>query len=594
MASARVQRRLAAIVAADVAGYSRLMGQDEEGTLEAMKAHLRDCVYPVVAERGGRVVKTTGDGLLVEFPSVVDAVACCVDVQQKMAERNASVPVARRVQFRIGINLGDVVSDDDDIFGDGVNVASRLEAIADPGGICISQVVLDQVKQKLKLGVEDLGSRALKNIEEPVRAYRVAAAETLMPPVPQGEAAFTSQTVSFRPTRPTLAILPFRNLSGEPETDFIADGIGLGIQTLLVQLSGLYFINACSHQAYRAGKYTAEEAGEELSVRYALEGAVQRFGARVRVTTQLTDLRDKVVIWADRYDGDLEDVFALQDNITREVILSLSSELLGANLDRIWTRSLTGPGAWEYFLRGVSHFYKFTAKDNALAREMFQKLHELHPEKSTGPSYIALTHWNDATRKWVDAPAQSRRLASEWAERSLEPEWDNNGLGHAVLGSVRVLEGKHEEGLALCRKSVAFRANCAFALGQLAFAQTYYGDPRAAVKSAREALSVRIAYPPPLVAILAIAYRDSGEISLSIPAAQEACRLAPAHVDALVTLCSDYALAEEGVQARNIASQIVALDPEFRVSSFASNQPYREMAKLELVSNALTTAGLPA
>jgi tetratricopeptide (TPR) repeat protein len=225
---------------------------------------------------------------------------------------------------------------------------------------------------------------------------------------------------------------------------------------------------------------------------------------------------------------------------------------------------------------------------------MFQKLHELHPEKSTGPSYIALTHWNDATQKWVDAPAQSHRLANEWAERSLEPEWDNNGLGHAILGSVRVLEAKHEEGLALCRKGVAFRANCAFALGQLAFAQTYYGDARAAVKSAREALSVRIAYPPPLVAILAIAYRDSGEISLSIPAAQEACRLAPAHVGALVTLCSDYALAEEGAKARNIASQIVALDPEFRVSSFASNQPYREMAKLELVLNALTTAGLPA
>jgi adenylate cyclase len=214
---------------------------------------------------------------------------------------------------------------------------------------------------------------------------------------------------------------------------------------------------------------------------------------------------------------------------------------------------------------------------------MFEKLHALHPEKSTGPSYIALTHWNDATRRWVDEPAGSRRLAAEWAERSLEPESDNNGLGHAILGSIRVLEGKHEEGLALCRKSVSFRANCPFALGQLAFAQNYFGDAPAAVKSAREALSVRMVYPPPLVNTLAIAYRDSGKISLSIPVAQEARRLAPADVDPLVTLCTDYALAEEDDKARDVATQIIALDPEFRVSSFTSSQPYKQTAKLDRV-----------
>jgi adenylate cyclase len=596
MTSARVQRRLAAIVSADVAGYSRLMGQDEEGTHDALKAHLHECVHPIVAEHGGRLVKSTGDGLLLEFASIVDAVRCCLDVQQGMAERNATVPVARRIQFRIGINLGDVVIEDDDIFGDGVNIAARLEGIADPGGICISQVVLDQVKHKLELTLEDLGARALKNIEEPVRTYRVTAAPASMPPIPEGQVATVSPAASIRPMRPSLAILPFRNVSGDPETAFIADGIGLGIQTLLVQLSGLFFINACAHQPYSDGKVTAEEAGGELSVRYVLEGAVQRFDARVRVSTQITDVRDKAVIWADRYDGDLEDVFGLQDDITREVITSLSSEILGlgANLDRVWTRSLTAPGAWEYFLRGVSHFYKFTPKDNALAREMFEKLHALHPEKSTGPSYIALTHWNDATRKWVDAPEESMRLASEWAERSLQPESDNNGLGHAILGSVRVLERKHDEGLALCRKSVAFRANCPFALGQLAFAQTYFGDAPGAVKSAREALSVRMVYPPQLVNVLAIAHRDSGEIPLSIPAAQEACRLAPSLVEGLVTLCSDYALAEEDDHARKVAAQIIALDPEFRVSSFASSQPYRETAKLDKVVNALTAAGLPA
>ncbi len=594
MASDRVQRRLAAIVAADVAGYSRLMGVNEEGTLSAMKSHLRDFVNPKIEEHGGKIVKTTGDGLLVEFRSVVDAVRCCLDFQQGMAERNSAVPAEHRIQYRIGVNLGDVISDGDDIFGNGVNIAARLEGIADPGGICLSQSVIDQVQHKLDLTLEDLGARALKNIEEPVHVYRVASEARASDTAKTGQIASASKTVSLSPMRPSLAILPFRNLNGDAETDFVAEGIGLGIQTLLVQLSGLFLINACTHQAYSNGEVSAAEAGREMSVRYVLEGSTQRFGGRVRVTTQLTDIHDSAVIWADRYDGDLEDVFALQDEITREVISSLSSEILGANLDRIWTRGLTRPGAWEYFLRGVSHFYKFTPKDNLVAREMFGKLHELHPEKSIGPSYIALTHWSDAARRWVETPVESRRLASEWAEKSLLPETDNNGLGHAILGSVRVLQSRHEEGLALCRKSVAFRANCPFALGQLAFVQTFFGDAPAAVKSAREALSVRTLYPPPLVNILAVAYRDSGEIPLSIPAAREAFRLAPAQTDALVTLCSDYSMADEGERAREVADQIIGLDPNFRVSSFARNQPYREPETLTKVTDALASAGLPA
>ncbi len=594
MAEGNSTRKLAAIVSADVAGYSRLMCSDEEGTLDDLKSHRRELIDPKIKEYRGRIVKTTGDGLLVEFSSVVDAVQCCLDMQQGMLARNKAIPVDRRIQFRVGVNLGDVIIDGDDIFGTGVNIAARLETMSDPGGICISQAVLEQVKQKLELHVEDLGDRALKNIEDPVRSYRVVDVG------PRQDASFSADAGTSPadalpplPKRPSVAIMSFRNLSGDAQNDYIANGVGLGIQTLLVQLSGLFLVNASAHQGYRDGKVTAAEAVKELPVRYVLEGAVQQAGQHVRVMVQLTDLHDNAVIWADRYDRGLEDVFALQDDVTREVISSLSSEILGANLDRIWTRGLTGEGAWEYFLRGVSHFYKFTKHDNAIARDMFEKIYHLHPNKVIGPAYIAVTHWFDATRGWADSPAASMRQAREWAEKSIEPEEENNGLGHVILGSIRLREGRHEEGLALCRKGVAFRANCPLTLGQLAYAQLHCGDAHGAVKSAREALTVRMVYPPMLVNVLATAYRDCGEVDLSIPAAREAVRLDPQHTDAFVTLCSDYVLAGLDDEAHRIAGQIIEIDPEFRISSYANDLPYRDATKLASIVETLRSAGLP-
>ncbi|HUF88309.1 MAG TPA: adenylate/guanylate cyclase domain-containing protein [Thermohalobaculum sp.] len=588
-------RKLAVIVSADVAGYSRLMSVDEDGTLRDLKAHRSALTDPKIAEFQGRIVKTAGDGMLLEFPSVVDAVRCCLEIQKGMLARNEAVPPDRRIQFRIGVNLGDVIVDGDDIFGKGVNVAARLEGMADPGGICISQAVLDQVRQGLELQVEDLGEQALKNIEEPVRTYRLLDVGPRQRARRGGPGPHRpEEALPALPRRPSVAIMPFRNLSADGQSDYIANGIGLGIQTLLVQLSGLFLVNASAHQGYREGKVTAAEAVKEFPVRYVLEGAVQQAGQRVRVMVQLTDLTTDTVTWADRYDCGLEDVFALQDDVTREVIASLGREILGQNLDRIWTRRLSKAGAWEYFLRGISHFYKFTRHDNAAAREMFERIHELHPDKVIGPAYIAVTHWFDATRGWADAPADSIEQARRWAERSLEPEEEHNGLSHVILGSIRVREGRHEEGLALCRKGTAFRANCPLTLGQLAEAQLYAGDPHAAVKNAREALALRMIYPPPLVNVLAAAYRDAGEIELSIPAAREAARLDPRHADALVTLCTDYVLAGLGADAQQVARQILELDPEFRSAAYAAKLPYRDAGRREAVAEALRSAGLPA
>ncbi len=594
MAELGEQRRLAAIFAGDMVGYSRLMEADERGTIARQKSHRAELIDPKITEHHGRIVKTTGDGILVEFASVVDAVECAVAIQRAMLEREAEVPNDHRIRYRVGINLGDIVVDGDDIFGDGVNIAARLEAMADPGGICISQAVLDQVKRKLALDLEDLGNTALKNIEEPVRTYRIVhAGQSEMPVAATSITATSSSALSPLQKRPSVAIMPFRNLNGDAQNDYIADGIGLGIQTLLVQLSGLFLVNASAHQGYRDGKVTAAEAVKELPIRYVLEGTVQKAGQRVRVMVQLTDLHDSTVIWADRYDRGLEDVFALQDDVTHEVISSLGSEILGAELDRIFTRGLTVKGAWEHYLRGVSHFYKQTKHDNAIAREMFEKLYHLHPDKSLGPAYISVTHWFDATRGWTDSLAVSMRHAREWAEKSIEIKEINNGLGHVILGSIRLREGRHEEGLALCRKGVAFRGNCPLAIGQLAYAQLHCGDAHGAVKSARKALAVRMIYPPPLINLLATAYRDTGEIDLSIRTAREAAGLDPQHTDALVTLCGDYVLAGLNDEAQRVAGQIIEIDPEFRTSSYATNLPYNDATKVTSIVETLRSAGLP-
>lgn len=593
MAETATIRRLAAIVSADVAGYSRLMGGDEEGTLEALKSHRRELIDPKIEEHNGRIVKTTGDGILIEFPSVLDALHCCLDMQQEMVERNESVSEERRIQFRIGINLGDIIIDGDDIFGDGVNIAARLEAIAAPGGICVSRAVIERVKQKLRLETEDLGERALKNIDEPVHAYRVARGERLQgPSEPKSDVTAAAKTGLSLPGRPSIAIMPFRNLNEDAESDYIADGIGLGIQTLMVQLSGLFLINASSDQDYRDGKRTASEAVRELPVRYALEGAAQRAGQRMRVSVQLTDLRNNTVIWAERYDRDLEDVFVLQDDITREVVSSLNIRFLRRDFDRIVTRDLSTGGSWEYFLRGVSHIYKFTKDDNGRARQMFEKLYAANPNKVHGSSYLALTHWIDLTRGWSDSPTDSLTQASEWAAKAIQYV-DNDGLGHVIMSYVRIHEGQHDEALALCEKAIEYRANCPAAMGQIATVKLYCGDARGAVKSAREALNVRTMHPPLLINLLATAYRDSGEIGLSISTAREAVRLDPLHTDALATLCSGYVLAGNSDEAQRVARDIVSIDPDFHVSDFATKHPYKDESKRAHLEQMLRSAGLP-
>src|SRR5450759_3909397 len=354
MVEARVERRLAAILAADVAAYSRLMGLDEEGTLAALKRYRRELVDPKITEHRGRIVKTTGDGMLVEFVSVVDAVRCAVDIQRGMGERNIGVPQENCIQFRIGINVGDIISDNNDIYGDGVNVAARLEAIAEPGGIMVSRNVYDQVRDKLSFGFEDMGEQTVKNIARPIGVHRVSLVENTAPVVVKADAVSATIGVSSV-DRPSIAVLPFANMSGDPEQEYFADGISEDIITGLSKLRWFFVIARNSSFTYKGKAIDVKRVARELGVRYVLEGSVRKSGNRVRITTQLIDAATNNHIWADRYDGELTDVFALQDEITKKVVAAIEPRLLEAEGIRSQNRSPADIDAWDMLILSLIH-----------------------------------------------------------------------------------------------------------------------------------------------------------------------------------------------------------------------------------------------
>ncbi len=335
---------MAAIFAGDIAGYSRLMGADEEGTLRQLKAHRKELVDPKITEHRGRIVKTTGDGMLVEFVSVVDAVRCAVDIQRGMAERNTGVPQEKCIHFRVGINVGDIISDANDIYGDGVNVAARLEALAEPGGIMVSRNVYDQVRDKLSFGFEDMGEQTVKNIARPIGVHRVSIVTDTAPIVVKG-AAITATTEDSTAARPSIAVLPFANMSGDPEQEYFADGISEDIITGLSKLRWFFVIARNSSFAYKGKAIDIKRVARELGVRYVLEGSVRKGGSRVRITAQLIDAATNNHIWADRYDGDLTDIFELQDKITKSAVAAIEPKLLEAEGIRSQNRSPEDIGA---------------------------------------------------------------------------------------------------------------------------------------------------------------------------------------------------------------------------------------------------------
>lgn len=482
----RLPRKLVAILYADVAGYSRLTGQDEDSTHRTLSEYL-DLISARVTAHNGHVMHFAGDAVLARFDAIIDALSSAFEFQREIAGRNEALDEDRRVYFRVGVNLGDVIEDRGDIYGDGVR---------------------------------------------------------------------------------------------------------LGIQASLVQLSGMFLINAPVLNAYKATDLTAVEVGNELDVAYVLEGAVQQAGNRVRATVQLIGVTTGKAIWAEKYDRTIDEIFELQDEITREVISSINVKLLGREGGRLWASKLRNPESHSWFYRGLSHLYEGNKEDNALARQLFEKLYELEPHSVTGPSNIAITYWCDGFFKWTDSQEQAYALAKEWAEKSVEYE-DNNGLGHAVLGYLELLNGEHENALETSNKSVELRGSCPLANVVRGLVLNYSGDSTSAVRDIREALHLQRVYPPWMINALAIAYRDSGDIDLSISAANEALRLKPGTSETQLVLCSAYAFGDAPGEARSVANSILGREPSFSLAQYADSIPYKQDDTRNKIIGALRESGLP-
>ena len=475
-------RRLAAILAADVAGYSRLMGADEEGTHERLKAHLQELVNPKIGEHRGRVVKNTGDGFLAEFASVVDAVRCAVEFQRGMAERNGSVQPDKRIHFRVGINLGDVIVEEQDIFGDGVNVAARLEALAEPGEIRVSRVVRDQVRDRLDYTFEDLGEQHVKNIARPVRVY-VLRADALADPLALSAPVAPPASQPVAP-RLSIAILPFANLSNDPEQGYFADGITEDLTTDLSRLENMFVISRNTAFTYQGKRVDSKQIGRELGVRYVLEGSVRRSGNQFRVNAQLIDAETAAHLWADRFDDNTANLFVLQDEITRRIAVALNLELIDAEAARPTER----PDAVDYILRGRAALYKPPSRDSyAEAVSLFERGLALDPRLVEAQSWLATALANRVIDNVSDSPLADIARAEGSVGQALTAS-PRSPLAHFAKGQVLRAQRRPAEAISEYQTVIGFNRNHVNALAAISSCKLFTGSIEEAIPLVEQAI----------------------------------------------------------------------------------------------------------
>jgi adenylate cyclase len=581
MAEERMERRLSAILAADIAGYSALMAADEARTVRDLKGH-QAVVLPMIGEFAGRIIDTAGDGILAEFPSVVNAVECALAIQSKMAERNAAIEPDRRMQFRLGINIGDVVYDGARIYGDGINVAARLEGIAEAGGICISGKVYEEINGRIDLACLDIGEQQLKNIARPVRAYRVRL-DGIAP---------TATPAPALPTKPSIAVLPFLNMSGDPEQEFFADGITEDLITDLSKASGLFVIARNSSFAYKGRSVKVQEIGRDLGVRFVLEGSVRKAGNRVRITAQLIEAGNGGHLWAERFDRDLTDIFSTQDEVVEKIVGALAVTFTRGEQQRLHRRGTASVEAYEAWLRARALLTRGTRESVAQAKAMYRQAIKIDGNFPAPHAGLALAGISDYSSGWAADPAQELDEAETWARRALELN-DQDPVGHMALGNVLLWRRNHEGALAEFRRMIELDPN--FAQGHTATGMglMYAGRSADALQLIATAMRLDPHYPPVVLHFLAQANFSLGQYEIAAQLLRDRIARNPATESSRMLLASCYGHLGRLDDARSTGAEILDINPDFSVTQRERVMPYKDAGDFRRIVEGLAKASLP-
>ena len=587
MAEQRVERRLAAILAGDVAGYSRLMGADEEGTLARLNAHRREFLDPTIAEHRGRIVKRTGDGVLIEFASAVDATRCAIALQHGMAQRNADVPADKRIELRMGIHVGDIMIEEGDIFGDGVNIAARLESIAQPGGICISDDTYRQIRGKFDVNFQDSGEQELKNIARPVRVYM------LRPDAPTSTVKRPGGGLAL-PDKPSIAVLAFQNLSGDPEQEFFADGIAEEIITALSKAHWLFVIARNSSFTYKGKSVDLRQLGRELGVRYVLEGSVRKAGNRVRISAQLIDASDGHQVWADRYDRALEDIFAVQDEITHSIIGAIAPGIVAAEIQRAQRKEATELGQWERVMRAHWHVRRLTREDCREAVRLIEEVLQGDPNNALALADLAYNWHFAGIFGWIDEPPLvALEKMGDAARRAVAAD-DQDAIAQTVLGLYELFSKRHDDAIKRLKRAIELDPNSSFARGNLGVVLSFGGEPDSSITALEEAIRLS-----PRDYLMVIWYTASAWSHLhaerfaeAVNCSKQAIECNPNFPDAYCTLAAAAAHLGRMDEARAGLEGFVRLLPGLTLGDPRLIRPFRRPADRERILTGLRKAGL--
>ncbi len=629
MTTQEVKRKLVAILSADVKGYSRLMGADEEGTLRTLTTY-REVMTVLVHQHHGRVINAPGDALLAEFESVVDAVKSAAEIQRELAKQNAELPVDRRMEYRIGINLGDVMDDGESIYGDGVNIAARMESLAEAGGICISGTAFDQVRNKLDLGYAYLGEQTVKNIALPVRVYKVlmepeaagkvigekktkpktwqrqvtvlvvvliviAAAIAIwkfyIHPSSPIEVASKEKMAFPLPDKPSIAVLPFTNMSGDPKEDYFSDGITEEIITALSKVPYLFVIARNSTFTYKGKPVKVKQVSEELGVRYVLEGSVRKEESKVRITAQLIDALTGHHLWADRYDRDLKDIFALQDEITMKIITAMQVKLTVGELANLWAKGTNNLDAYLKYMEAFTNYLRQTKEGNALGKKLAEEVVAMDPKYPRGYVLLAQIYLWDILLGTTESPENSLTKAMEFAEKAIALD-NSESTAHGVMGSIYLMSGQHEKAVKQVERAIFLNPNDASNLIRLGFVLLNSGRPEEAISALK---NHRRLNPIPFQHYylqLVTAYRLAGQYKEAAETGKEALQHVPNNINIYLQLAAAYSMMGQEEEARAAATEVMKINPKFSLEWYAKTIYFKNQKDIDKTIDALRKAGL--